>query len=80
MRKLPMMLAAATITIVSVSALVGSAQAAPIAPAGIATATQSTSAIQNVGWGYHRWHRWGWRHRYWGWHHHRYWRWRHRWW
>jgi len=80
MRKLPLMLAAATM--LSAAALsFGPAQATPIAPAGLATAAQSTGAIQQVGWRYHRWHRW---HR-WGWHrpywrHRHYWGWRHRGW
>lgn len=79
MRRWPMMLAAATM--VSGAALIGTAQATPIAPGSVATATQSTSAIQTVGWrgpGWHRWHRWGWRRPGWGWHRpwHRRWGWR----
>jgi hypothetical protein len=71
MRKLLMMLTAATI--MSAAALVGTTQASPIAPAGVATATQSTSAIQHVGWpgrwgpGWRR--GWRWHHPVWGWRH-----------
>jgi hypothetical protein len=59
----------------------GTAQATPAAPAGIATAAQTTTngAIQHVGWGYHRWHRWGWHRPYWR-PYHRDWRWRRRGW
>jgi len=82
MRRLPMMLAAATI--LSGAALIGTAQAAPIAPAGVAPATQqSTDAIQHAGWPGRwgpgpRWHRWGWRGPGWGWRrwHRRPWGWR----